>query len=215
MSTPLIYSLVTFSSIKQDLDIAVETALILDDIRFMLMAVLRLLETPQTEEELRKLNTTCEWIQNRILSLPDGLDLESPLSNDNIHKSVRSAALIYSRSIIQRTPLSKACTLIDLNHLWASMWRVTLTRWKQIPGIFVWVILAGNQAAQETAHGRFLKSMFKAATSYMALDHFEVVDAALMNYARLQRWLRQGREVVVSLPDVMPAPMDFLHNYQK
>ena len=95
------------------------------------------------------------------------------------------------------------------------MWRVTLTRWKQIPGIFVWVILAGNQAAQETPHGRFLKSMFKASTSYIALDYFEVVDAALMTYVRLQRWLRQEKEVEVVPPEVVPRPMEFLHNYKR
>jgi hypothetical protein len=104
----------------------------------------------------------------------------------------------------------------DLNQLWSSMWRVTLTQWKQIPGIFVWIILSGLQAAQGTPHGRFLKSMFKAAAAYMSLDYFDVVDASLMNFIKMQTWLRsaeEDRETNGAMPLAVNS-LAYMHNYK-
>ena len=199
MSCPLLYSLVNFSSIHEQLGIAAETATILDQMRFVTMSAIALIDSAQSPEELDKLSTAARSIQAKISSLPDGTDPSSPFFKDFVYRSCQMAALIYCRAVIERVPISKACTVQNLNQLWSCMWRVTLTEWKTIPGIFVWVILAGNPAAQATPHGRFLKSMLKAATSYMALDFFDVVDCSLMNYAKLQRWLRTERNDVLVL----------------
>lgn len=80
----------------------------------------------------------------------------------------------------------------------------------------MWIILSGLQAAQGTPHGRFLKSMFKAAASYMSLEHFDVVDASLMNFVKMQTWLRSARRDYVT---VEPKPLAvknlaYIHNYK-
>ncbi len=69
------------------------------------------------------------------------------------------------------------------------MWKVQLSRWKQIPGIFLFILLSVIPAAQDTVYGRFLKSMLKAATSYISLEYWDVVDGSLMAFVRLQKWL--------------------------
>lgn len=213
ISTPWIYSLISFTSIQVQLKIAPETAAILDDMRFLQITTIKASEEAQRDPS--KLTSEAEWIQSRILALPSGSEPTSPLSKDNIYKSCRTAALIYIRAILTRTPLSQTCSVQDLNQLWSSMWRVTLTQWKQIPGIFVWVILSGLQAAQSTAHGRFLKSMFKAAIAYMSLEHFEVVDASLMNFVKMQTWLRSARgDSVSGLTPQAVQSLAFMHNYK-
>lgn len=82
-----------------------------------------------------------------------------------------------------------------------------------MPGIFLFIILSANQAGQTTPHGRLLKSMFKASSSYMALDHWDVVDGALMSYLKLQRWLGDARVKEESMVD--PGSMQFLHVYRQ
>jgi hypothetical protein len=77
-----------------------------------------------------------------------------------------------------------------------------LSRWKQLPGVFLWILLGAIQAAETTPYGRFLKSMVKGVMTYLAVDHWDVVDAAGMGFVRLQRWLRSkdygggGEEVI-------------------
>jgi hypothetical protein len=73
LNTPLISSLVTFSSCYDALHIHPAVASILDDMRFLLATVLALPKTPSAKE-LQKVHTTSAWIHERISGLPE----ESP-----------------------------------------------------------------------------------------------------------------------------------------
>jgi len=71
LNTPLISTLVQFSSCADALRIHPAVASILDDMRFLLAAVLALPEKPSAKE-LQKVHTTSAWIHERISGLPDG-----------------------------------------------------------------------------------------------------------------------------------------------
>ncbi|PVH85216.1 hypothetical protein DL98DRAFT_651089 [Cadophora sp. DSE1049] len=211
MSIPFIPPPTDFIYNELDIQISKQTAMILDDMRFLMLAILNQVDREASEKERKKLEATSMWIQNRISSLPDGSDLSDNLSRDHIYKSIRLASLIYCKAIVSRTSLAKSCTLSDLNHLWANMWQVKLSRWKQIPGIFLFIILAAIPAAQDTAHGRFLKSMLKTTSSYIAMEYWDVADASLMAFVKLQRWLRNGGVDAVKVGQ--QKPLEFLHIY--
>jgi hypothetical protein len=212
MSIPFVIAEQDFKSSAGQLQISEQTAAILDDMRFLFLALTKHVEQDPSEQEQLKLTTTTTWIRDRIASLPDWSTADSPLAGDSIYKSCKIVSLIYCKAILERTALSKACTIQELSYLWLNMWQVKLSRWKSIPGIFLFVISAGLSAAERTPHGRFTKAMFKSTTSYIGLDHFELVDAALMALVRLQRWLRTGGEGVSSLSK--PVPLDFIHIYE-
>jgi hypothetical protein len=213
MSIPFVTSEQDFSSSTEQLQICEETAAILDDMRFLFLALVKHLEQNPSEQEQLKLRTTATWIRDRITLLADGSAVDSPLASDFIYKSCRIAALIYCKGILERTSLSKVCTLKELNHLWANMWQVKLSRWKHVPGIFLFVILSALSAAEDAPHGRFIKSIFKTTSSYVGLDYFELVDAALVAFVKMQRWLRTGEREVERLS--RPMPLDFMHIYER
>jgi len=192
MSTPLLASESRFSAHLDELHISEETAMILDDMRFLTTSIIKLGNLDPLEQDLSKLLATSTWIRDRICSLSDGNDTTISSPESLIHCSCRTVALIYCKAIVERIPLSQACTPEDISSLWGTMWQVTLTRWKAIPGIFIWIILSAHQAAQDTAYGRFLKSMLKTSSLYMALEDWNLVDGALMTFIELQRWLRKG-----------------------
>jgi len=192
MNTPLLPSKDRFSTHSDELSISNETAMILDDMRFLTSSIIKLNTDDPLEQDLPKLLATSTWIRDRILALSDYQDLSNPTSADFIYRSCRLSALVYCKAIVEHIPLSQACTLEDLKSLWESVWRVTLTEWKKIPGIFIWIILSAHQAAQDTAYGRFLKSMLKTSSLFIALENWNVVDGALMTFVGFQRWLRKG-----------------------
>ncbi|KAE9378250.1 hypothetical protein N431DRAFT_366674 [Stipitochalara longipes BDJ] len=192
MSIPFVVSEREFGSCAEHLQIGKETAAILDDMRFLFLALIKHVEDDTREEEQRRLITTAKWVRDRIMSLPEGSEVDSPLASDHIYRSCRIAALIYSKAIVERTPLSRVCTPQYLNLLWGSMWQVKLSRWKQTPGIFFFVLASVLSAAEDAPHGRFTKAMFRTTTSFIGLDYFELIDAALMALVKLQRWLRTG-----------------------
>ena len=192
MDTPLLPSSRNFVTHIGSLGIGEETAAILDDIRFLLQAVIYQTDPdpePLDVDDGGKLATTAKWVCDRITSL--GNPLDQTLSQDFIYQSCRKVALIYCQAIIERTPLSRSCTTQDLSQLWAAVWRITLTQWKKIPGIFIWILLSVNQAAQETQHGRLIKSLLKSASFYVALENWEVIDGSLAAFVKLQRWLKE------------------------
>lgn len=215
MSNPFVHSQQDFISTSENHQISEETAAILEDIRFLLLALLKQVDHNPSEQEAAKLISTATWVLDRITSLPDGSASQSTLEADHIYKSARIASLIYCRSIISRSPLSKTCTLQDLNNLWINMWQIKLSRWKEIPGIFLFIILAALPAAQETPHGRFLKSMFKTTSSYISMDYWDLVDASLMGFVRLQRWLRRGEREGGSGGVGDRESLDFMYIYSR
>ena len=211
ISMPFITATSSFVEIASQLEISNETAGILDDMRFLIKATVHQLDGDVSESEIAKIASTSTWIQQRISDIPEGS--QSPVHfQDFIYKSCRIAALVYCNAIVSRIPLSKACSLTELNQLWINMWHVKLSRWKQIPGIFLFIMLAAAPAAQHTPHGRFLKNMMKATSLSMMLDSWEAVDKSLYTYVELQRWLRRGSEV--DLGSDPPKALEFLHFYQ-
>ena len=173
--------------------------MILDDMRFLTTSICQQIEVEPTRKGEEKMKLLAIWVRDRTLASSNGNESDGPLSNDHIYKCCRKVALIYCQAIVNRCSLAQACTMQDLNQLWASMWRITLSQWKRIPGIFIWVLLAVNPAAQNTPHGRLLKSLLKSASLYVALEHWELIDGSLMSFVRLQRWLRGGMYELASV----------------
>jgi len=193
--TPILSSSgVTFSNHHEEMGISNGTAEILDNIRFLVLATIRTVDRPATSQDGSKLSKTAFWTRDWLASLPTGIEPNSDLSQDFVYQSCRTAAHIYCRAVTEHIPLSKTCGMENLAQLWGSVWKVSLSRWKQIPGVFLWILLSALQAAEKTPYGRFLKSMVKGVMTFLAVESWEVVDAAAMGFVRLQRWLRRDGE---------------------
>ncbi|KAH6844926.1 hypothetical protein B0I37DRAFT_392272 [Chaetomium sp. MPI-CAGE-AT-0009] len=270
LNTPLIPTLVRFSSCASVLHIHPAVASILDDMRFLLAAVLALPERPSAKE-LQKVHTTSAWIHERISSLPEyspairrhsaasstpstgssampetcedpqpppsrrrqshaerqqhqnpprtlkpaaaagqaqqrtlkltppppppvplatDSDSDSP-SPDPVYQTVRLAALLYSRAIMHRRPFSLVVTSDEFLRLWTTAWRVPLSTWRSLLGVFNWVLLpivpSGGKAAQP--HDRFVKGMMNISLFQMGVDNWEIASAVMEAELSLQRWL--------------------------
>jgi hypothetical protein len=166
---------------------------------FLFRALLAHIDHHAPADQEAKIQKTALWVQNRISSLANPTEPSITSEQGFIHANILTASQIYCRAILTHTSLAHACTVSDLNAIFATMWRVSLTRWKQIPGIFLFAVLSLIQAAQNRPQGRLLKSMFKTASSYVALEQWDVVDGMLMAFWRLARWLDDdgGEGVVV------------------
>jgi hypothetical protein len=95
------------------------------------------------------------------------------------------------------------------------MWQIKLSRWKEIPGIFLYLVLAATPAAQNTPYARLLKTMMKTTASHISLEHWDVVDLTMMRYVEMQRWLRRadGREREVVQKREVESSVDLVEMY--
>lgn len=90
-----------------------------------------------------------------------------------------------------------------------NMWRVSLSRWKQTPGIFFWVVLVVTPFAKDKQEGRFLKSMLAATTIAIGLVDWDVVMGMLRGFVAVQRWLAGGVNLFEAGPEIrIEAPKD-------
>jgi len=122
----------------------------------------------------------------------------SPDPPDYLYQSVRLAAILYSRAIMQRQPFSSVVEQADFLLLWSTMWRVPLTAWKGVLGVFNWIIaaLAPVAARGSQRHGRFVKSMLANSLLQIGIDNWELARGVMEASGRLQGWLggRGGTE---------------------
>ncbi|GAB1313810.1 hypothetical protein MFIFM68171_04020 [Madurella fahalii] len=292
LNTPFISTLVPFSSCDDALRIHPAVGAILDDMRFLLAAVLALPERPSAKE-LQKVHTTSAWIHERISGLPadspaarrPSAAATSPVSSsttgstpgrgsrptpetgqdenqqqrqnprrtpthtfspaeaymrhegsqtsaapgqqhqqrhqqqqqpylpgplpppqettatahhpppDYVYQSVRLSALLYSRAIMRRQPFSLVVNSAEFLQLWTTTWRVPLSTWRSLLGVFNWILLpivpvsARADGGGTSSHDRFVKGTMNITLLQMGMDNWEiacqVMDAALS----LQRWL--------------------------
>lgn len=176
------------------------SAQILDDVRFLTTAVLELSTTPYSDTSYATFFKTAQWVHMRLISS------DPALANDNFHRTIQTTALIYVTAILHRTPLSQSCTPLVLTQLWATLWEVPLSRWKQIPGIFFWILLVAIPYAKDKFQGRFLKGLMPATTVAIGIVDSNVLLGIVRAFLGVQKWLRGGGtgEVVVGSVGALP-----------
>ena len=187
LDNPLLQSHIRFTDSAKALDITLEVASILDDMRFLTTSVLQLSKNPScTPQEIAKFLTTAHWIHSRLTSSSSP---NPSLATDFIYQTCRTTAIIYSSAILTRTPLSMSCTHQLLQQLWMTMWRVPLPRWKKTPGIFFWVLLVANPYARDKLEGKFLKGLTPACAMGIGTVDWDTVMAIWKGVFEVQKWL--------------------------
>ena len=116
--------------------------------------------------------------------------------------------IIYSKAILTRTALSRACTAELLKQLWMTMWRVPLSRWKQTPGIFLWVVVVVLAYARNLPEARFLKALVPAAVTKMTLLDWNATLATLDGFLAVQKWLGSVNKVFIVPSKHSPRPTE-------
>jgi hypothetical protein len=204
LDSPLLNSPQQFKNHTDELLISGETSQILDDMRFIISSILDLpdIRSPYYTQSHAKLRAASDWSLSRISALPESIlkFRGQATKNDCIYSSIRFAALIYLKAISKRVPLAQACQGPEMRLLFSAMWKVTLTEWRHIPGIFIWILLATIEAARYAPQGRLLKSMLKTASFHLAAcgeNGWEIVDAMLNRFANLQKWLRREEALLM------------------
>ncbi|MBE3044493.1 hypothetical protein IMZ48_18380 [Candidatus Bathyarchaeota archaeon] len=114
------------------------------------------------------------------------------LRPDFIYRVIRVAALVTVRAIRDRRPLSAVCTVEEFLQIWTTSWRVPLTTWRGMIGIFNWATVSIVPLSHGGAHERFARTMFMISMVSRAVEDWGVFMAASTAAMRLQSWLSGG-----------------------
>ncbi|KAK0614029.1 hypothetical protein B0T14DRAFT_293150 [Immersiella caudata] len=122
---------------------------------------------------------------------PESAGRRSPPAADQadyIYQAVRLAALIYSQAIKLRRPFSSVVNDSDFMQVWTTAWRVPLSTWRTLLGIFNWVLVPLLPSGKRP-HDRFVKTIVNVSLFQMGMDNWEVGSGAMDAALKLQRWL--------------------------
>ena len=195
MESPLLRSSISFQDTIDTLGISKETAALLDDMRFLTTSVINLQDN-NTEHGAAKLLMTARWIHERTAASPSISDEGSPVAGDIIYECCRMAAKVYTGAIMSRVPLSQSCGIQDIKAFWGVMPQISLTRWKSISGIFLWICSVLCPGAQWTMFGRYLKSLVSNLITDIGLNKWDVMVGCVEGLLRVHVWLKQENDLV-------------------
>jgi hypothetical protein len=173
-------------------------ATVLDDLRLLTSSITSFFtitpnpEGPSPQYESTTISDKALIIQQSALNLPS-IPI-SPLSSpsDLVHETLRITIIIYTRAITSRLPISSAYAPNLRQQVYSTIFRVRLSDWKQIPGIFLWILLVASPGSGKDALGRLLRTNENLAAIYIGLRDFGFVIDCLRTFWGVQRWIAGG-----------------------
>jgi hypothetical protein len=159
--------------------------------KFLTLSIRTFQISSPSAQELSKFRATSLWTHNRILSLPAQLQNISIPIFGVLYEIVRLTALIYSAAILARTPLSRAHSPGQIAELSQKMWQVSLSTWKTIPGIFLWILLVIVPCTEEKLSKKWAKMMIGTVAMHIGVENQEVAQACMRAFLGVQTWLSE------------------------
>jgi hypothetical protein len=173
-----------------------ETCRILDDVRFLTVSI-----TNDTKDPVPalKIRSTASWLYDRLCQtspppLPSHELSKEEKEQLQIEQAVRLAAKLYSRAISSITMLSATPTRSVQDDLYAATMSVSLTRWKAIPGIFLWIMLVLCPGTKNDLRGRFIRRKMAVTGLSIGFEDFRMGIPYLRGFWLVQRWIVRQRE---------------------
>jgi hypothetical protein len=135
-------------------------------------------------------------IQNGLLALPPLPFSGSATQEALIYDCCRLTAIVYCKAIIGFIPFSIACTPEDLDRIYSTMSLISIKRWMQISGVWLWMLCVVNPASRYRFEGLRLRMFLKNVTSALGLIDWQTLVNCMESFLSVQLWIRErGRRL--------------------
>jgi hypothetical protein len=200
LKSPLLSSPTTFAQSRETLSLSLAAAEILDDIRFLTLSI----TSQDSQSSTSKIQSTASWLHKQLEQIPTP-STSNPSDSDLFFTIIHTTALIYTQCISTLSPFTNAYTSSALHALLSQIWLVPLAKWKEIPGIFLWVLLVACPSAGnvDELQGRWLKKKMAVTGMTIGMSNFGLAIAGLRAFWKVQRWVSREREIGVIDPVIL------------
>ncbi|PVH68030.1 hypothetical protein DL98DRAFT_634445, partial [Cadophora sp. DSE1049] len=190
-NSPLLDFSTPFVDLCETLDLSLPVAEILDDVRLLTTSITSLLSRGCfSRNDSSKLENTALCIHNRIMNVKS-----SSSDAGFIYETCRIAALAYSSAIMSHTPFSQGYFGDEERRqdFYSKVWKVSLTRWKKIPGIFLWILLVAGPGSGNNPYDIYLKEKTTITAMSIAVEDFDLAVGCFRAFWMAQRWIARQR----------------------
>jgi hypothetical protein len=191
LKCPLITSATTYHQTREALNLSIDAAQILDDVRFLTLSI----TSPDSAAlGVSKIQSTASWLHKQLEAIPVLTTISEIPESEFILDIIRTTALVYSNCIAMLTPFKNAYMDSDLLDLLDKISVVGLARWKEVPGIFLWILLVACPSCGNDLQGRFLKKKMAVTGMTIGMEDFGLAIACLRAFWKVQRWIARERK---------------------
>ncbi|KAL0934716.1 Zn(2)-C6 fungal-type DNA-binding domain protein [Colletotrichum truncatum] len=197
--SPLLGSTTRFESIAEKLGICITASKILDDVRFLTTSITTVPSLPTGTPKIR---STASWLYEKLRNMPTVKPTATSPESDWLLETIRLAALIYSWAVNSLRQISNFDSQEVLEDAYVAMRKVSLTTWKKIPGIFLWIMLVAAPNAAPDARGRFVRRKMAVTGLSIGFEDFVLGTSYLKSFWTVQQWIaKEGDAGVQRLED--------------
>ncbi|KAF8848998.1 hypothetical protein BDZ45DRAFT_248662 [Acephala macrosclerotiorum] len=190
LRSPLLAYHETFRHDRMLLGLSAEAAETLDDVRFLTLSI----TSASSASSTTKIQSTASWLHKQLSSSPPLDSATPPTTTTIITSAVRLIATLYILSISTLTPLSQLWTPSLLNEFYTYLFFISMSQWKQIPGIFLWIMLVASTGGEKDEKEERKKWMWRkmaVAGMQIGMEDFGVSIGCLRSFWRVQRWAEE------------------------
>ncbi|KZL80181.1 hypothetical protein CI238_08345 [Colletotrichum incanum] len=192
--SPLLASSSRFESIAGKLGLCASAAKILDDVRFLTVSVTSASASASCKSKIR---TTASWLYGKLRDRGAVGPIVIASEEEWVLETIRIAALIYSWSIKSMRRISRFEDNETLEAAYLALTSVSMTTWKQIPGIFLWIMLVAAPSAAPDAKGRFVRRKMAVTGLSIGFEDFVLGISYLKAFWSVQQWIAKGSDAGV------------------
>ncbi|KAH7319492.1 hypothetical protein BKA65DRAFT_103220 [Rhexocercosporidium sp. MPI-PUGE-AT-0058] len=196
--SPLLPYPTSFQECRGSLNLSGVAAEILDDVKFLTTSITSCFLSPELKQtKTSKIQSTAAWLHKRIEDIPELTIVSITPISDIIIDAIRLCALVYTSAIKSLTPLSQNFPPELQERLFSNISLVGLKNWKDVPGIFLWILLVATPCSKDDHRGRFLRKQMACTGMTIGMDDFHLGTAYLRAFWLVQRWIaREGLNAV-------------------
>ena len=110
-----------------------------------------------------------------------------------IDRTIRLAAMLHSRAIAARMPLSGVCSSAEAASLWAAFRSADMASWERLGGVCVWVLVVVAAAGGAgSGFQRTARMLLLPGLNAIAMEDWRAGMMAVGTALEIQEWLRDG-----------------------
>lgn len=217
------HAIIRFMDLREKLHLSEKAAMILDDIQFLTISINcpeRIGSEGSHTSNTAKIQSTAAWMHKRLQGMASITDygtkndITEEEEEDLVTETIRLTALIYTDAIQSLRPISQVKGDEMTKRLCDLLRKVSSSRWKMIPGIFLWLVaVATPQAPAESERDnrvemrvgegygdgdmekqlriRYLRRKLGTAAQVIGQEQYPLAIFYFWSYWMVQRWIAE------------------------
>jgi hypothetical protein len=157
----------------------------------------------ETQTSVSELQSAASWLQKQLEAIPVLITVSGIPESELILEIIRRSAVVYSKCIATLSPFTNAYMQSELLEILEKISAVGLERWKEMPGIFLWILLVVCPSSGNDLQGRFLRKKMAVTGMSIGMEDFGLAIACLRAFWKVQRWIANERAKAKAKADTL------------